>query len=84
MFGLKKKKKTPQGKMVWMIQDPAKKLYLGVCGKDLVHLKDPTACFRFSDIDAASIFIYWLVQTGKIKEGSHRAVYAFIGEKDGK
>lgn len=85
MFGIGKKKATPQGKMVWMIKQVSSGLFLGVCKDQLVHLKIPTACFRFSDIDAASLFLYWLIQRKEIKEGEYQVVYAMIEEaKDGK
>lgn len=82
MFGLTKKKKTPKGRMVWMIQHIESEYLLGVCRSDLVHLKDPTACFRFADIDAAGVFLYWLKEIGKVKEGKYKVIYALVGDTD--
>ena len=74
MFWTKKKQAT--GPMVWMIQkrgsNPAQ--FLGVCKSELVTLGNWKACFRFSDIDSASLMIYWMLQAGKVKPGDFEAV----------
>lgn len=87
MFGLGKKKKeehAPQGRMVWMIIHRESKMYLGVCKDKMVHLKNPTNCFRFSDIDAAGVFIYWMAMRKELKQDDYQVVYALVEDKDGK
>lgn len=70
------KKKQATGPVVWMVQkrgsNPA--LFLGVCRAEMVTLSNWKACFRFSDIDAASLMIYWMLQAGKVKPGEYEAV----------
>lgn len=87
MFGLRKKKETehaPQGRMVWMIRNISNGMYLGVCKESMVYLKNPTNCFRFSDIDAAGIFLYWMAMRKEIKQNEHQVVYALVEDKDAK
>lgn len=84
MFGLGKKKEQPKGRMVWMIQHKDSQMYLGVCKDKMVHLKNPTNCFRFSDIDAAGIFLYWMAMRGEVKQTNYQVVYALVEDKDGK
>lgn len=70
------KKKQSTGPMVWMIQkrgcNPA--LFLGICKKEMIVLSNWRPCFRFSDIDSASLMIYWLLQNEKVKPGEYEAV----------
>jgi hypothetical protein len=70
------KKKQATGPVVWMIQKRGVKpaLFLGVCKDQLVTLGNWKACFRFSDIDAASLMIYWMLQAGKVQPGEFEAV----------
>lgn len=87
MFGLGKKKKEqekPQGRMVWMIRHNGNGMYLGVCKDKMVHLKNPTNCFRFSDIDAAGIFLYWMAMRKEVKQDDYQVVYALVEDRDGK
>jgi hypothetical protein len=70
------KKKKPQGPLVWMIQkvdsDSSQPLFMGVCKDQLVSVSSWRVCLRFSDFEAAGLFLYWLIQSGKTKEGSFR------------
>lgn len=70
------KKKLATGPVVWMIQKRGTKpeLFLGVCKAELVTLGNWQSCFRYSDINSAGLMIYWLIQSGKIKEGDYEAV----------
>lgn len=73
MFGMKKK---ADGPVVWMIQKRKSHppMYLGVCKDQLVTLGNWKGCFRYSDIDSASLMIYWLIQAGKVKPNEYEAV----------
>lgn len=74
MFGIGKK--PAQGPLVWMIQKKGSKpeMFLGVCKDQLVTLGSWKGCFRYSDIDSASLMIYWLIQAGKVKPNEYEAV----------
>jgi hypothetical protein len=76
-----RKNKTPTGPLVWMIQKKGSNppLFLGACKAEIVFLSNWKACFRFNDIDSASLMIYWLLQSGKIKLGDFEAVPAQLG-----
>lgn len=77
------KKKKADGPIVWMIQKKGVKpeQFLGVCKSEMVYISTWQACFRFSDIDAAGIMIYWLAQSGKIKIGECEAVPVQLTDK---
>lgn len=85
MFGLGKKKNkstVPQGTMVWMVMHRESSMYLGICKDKLVHLKNPNNCFRFSDIDAAGMFLYWMAMRKEVKQLDYQVVYALVEFKD--
>jgi hypothetical protein len=78
------KKKAPNAPLVWMIQKKGTKMFLGVCRESLVTLSSWQGCFRYSDMDSASLMLYWLIQSGKIVPGEYEAVPVNLQPQDKK
>lgn len=70
------KKKPATGPVVWMVQKKGAKpaLFLGVCKDQLVTLGNWKNCLRFSDIDSASLMLYWMIQAGKVQPSEFECV----------